>query len=164
MSRAQHEPMVREVAEQYGLDPATFCALVETESSWDAAATRFEPGYRYLIAANGEPIRWPSGSGLKPPQLSWSEFIAQKTSWGLCQVMGAVAREAGFDGTFGQLLIEPRLGVVIGAQLLARHAARYPIDEALGAYNAGPGNRSSAAGQAYAGKVMARRGKYTGGA
>ena len=33
-------------AVEHGLDPALFCALVETESGWNTWAARYEPGFK----------------------------------------------------------------------------------------------------------------------
>lgn len=81
-----------------------------------------------------------------------TERIHQATSWGLMQVMGAVARELGFDGPMPQLC-DPHYGIKYGAkklsQLLTKHG---PAPLALSAYNAGSPN--SKAGAKYAQKVL----------
>ena len=90
-------------ADKYGLDYARLCAQVETESSWNPKATRFEPAFlkRYV-----EPLGFPV-----------QEAQDRATSWGLLQVMGQVAREFGFKGAFEDLL-DPETGLEWGCRKL----------------------------------------------
>jgi hypothetical protein len=61
----------------------------------------------------------------------------QMTSWGLTQVMGAVARELGLKGPIFQML-EPKTNLTYCALLLKRLAKKYTQkDDLIAAYNAG---------------------------
>ncbi len=75
-------------------------------------------------------------------------------SWGLMQVMGAVAREYGFSGRFLSQLCDPAVGLEYGCRhlsiLLKRHGT---IRAALSAYNSGQPHTMR--GNEYAEKVTA---------
>lgn len=140
-------------------------ALVETESGGNPWAVRYEPAYRYLWnVAKDQPWKgsldedFPSVAGCS----SDTELQGQKHSWGLCQVMGAVARERGFDRPFLSELCDPGLNLQYGAGLLAELLAWSGGDQpqALGAYNAGRKGALSPNGQLYAAKVLRNGAKY----
>jgi hypothetical protein len=52
--------------------------------------------------------------------LSASEAYARGFSWGLMQLMGQVAREAGFDPPFLSTLCDPEKGLVVGCKVLRK--------------------------------------------
>lgn len=86
-------------------------------------AMRFEPGFRWFVG--------------NVDAMSATERNGQQTSWGLMQVMGAVAREYGFTGWFPKLC-DPSLGVHYGAQHLKKFYARYGNwHDTIASYNAG---------------------------
>ena len=128
-------------AQQYSLDPALVCAVVEQESAWDTHAIRYEPSFR---------SRYVAPLGLPP-----TEEIARSISWGLMQVMGQVAREHGFSGKFLSSLCEPPSGLGTGCAVLAskKAAAGGALSRALELWNGGsnPG---------YAAEVLARIARY----
>jgi len=106
--------IARRWAQEFGLDPALICALCEVESGWETRAIRQEVGYTYLYGlAAGETgviacIQGAAGEQLhtllKEIQSTIAtEVVMQKTSWGLMQIMGAVARERGFGGWLTEL-------------------------------------------------------------
>ena len=79
------------------LDPALVCAVVEQESAWNPWAMRYEPLFFSKYVA-----------GLYTNnKISATEAYARGFSWGLMQVMGQVAREAGFDSLFLAALCDP---------------------------------------------------------
>jgi len=94
------ELLAREAAGRYGLDPRLICALCEVESSWNPWAVRHEPRYRWLWALTYEDYpmepHFQSEELHLPGYTAITEQILQRTSWGLMQIMGAVARERGF--------------------------------------------------------------------
>ena len=101
------ERLAREAATKHGLDPALVCALCEVESSWIPWAVRHEPGYRWLwgLTYDDYPIepRWLAKEVQLRGYTAGTERIFQRTSWGLMQIMGAVARERGFRGWLTEL-------------------------------------------------------------
>ena len=94
------ELLAREAATKYGLDPRLICALCQVESRWNPWAVRHEPRYRWLWALTYEDYpmepHFQSEELHLPGYTAITEQILQRTSWGLMQIMGAVARERGF--------------------------------------------------------------------
>lgn len=98
-------------------------AICTVESSCQAGAYRPEPRYRWLLG--------------ELDTMSTAEKIGQKSSWGLMQTMGAVAREHGFDGPFTELW-NPRVSLRYGmkhVQKLYKRHGNWP--DTISAYNAG---------------------------
>ena len=122
------------VADKVGVDRRLLRAIVATESAWNQWAMRFEPVYRWTLDID----KHAKACGITAA----TEEMCQKTSWGLCQVMGAVAREQGYAGPLAALT-DPALSLTHGAKLLARLATRYtdPHDVIV-SYNAGSPRRS----------------------
>lgn len=115
--------LITDLAAKRGLDAALVAAVVETESAFDPWAMRYEPSYKYLVG-NVE-------------SLSQIERYTQMTSWGLMQVMGAVAREYGFTGWLSKLC-DPTVGLNYGMLHLNRFYTRYGSwTHAIASYNAG---------------------------
>jgi soluble lytic murein transglycosylase-like protein len=133
-----------QAAQAHGLPIEWVLAIIEVESSnrWDA--TRFEPGYRWF---------W---GKITCDQ----ERMGQATSWGPMQIMGAVARELGFEGKFEELLSS--LGIDYGCRHLANFVRRFGLtDGAIRAYNTGRA-RPTRAGDRYLAKVKAAMGRQAG--
>jgi len=122
---------VMDVSSRHDLDPVLVFALIEQESNYQTQAMRFEPGYRWL---------WPKPSEVKAPfgvSLA-TERNQQATSWGLMQVMGAVAREHGCGLPYLSSLCNPGLGIEYGCKHLAKLKRRWPAKcDYISAYNAG---------------------------
>lgn len=75
-------------ADKYQIERIYLLALVKTESDFNPLAQRYEPGYPYLYSVKELcEIVGCSRSTME---------AAQRTSYGLTQVMGAVAYEYGF--------------------------------------------------------------------
>lgn len=98
-------------------------AVVMKESSLREHAIRYEDHYRWLVGNRDTmPI---------------AEVLGQKHSWGLMQVMGALAREMGFTGPFHELWT-PEIGLKYGMLYLRKQYAKHKNwPDALAAYNAG---------------------------
>lgn len=137
--------IAKEVAKEYGLDPALVCAVCEQESSWNPWAIRYEPAFftRYV-----SPL-------LNEHKITPTEAYARATSWGLMQVMGQTAREGGSRAKFLSALCEPYAGINVGCQVLKGklERAKGDVRQALLYYNGG-GNKD------YPDQVMARMEKY----
>lgn len=134
--------MAKDQAKQMGLDPALVCAVVEQESNWNPWAIRAEKGFE---------TRYVDPLGLK----NMTEVFARSMSWGLMQLMGEVARELGFTGTYLSQLCDPALGLLWGCKKLRKCFDAHPNDneKALLMWNGG-GNPN------YANEVLARVRKY----
>ena len=116
-----------------GLELELLAAVVEQESAGDPDAWNPEPRYRYFwnvragapfrrisdleLSAKFPPKDFPALAG-DPDQEWW----AQQASWGLMQIMGAVAREHGYGAPFlPRLCSDPWANLEIGAAHLAGH-------------------------------------------
>lgn len=97
--------IAKATAKAHNLPPDVFCGLVEHESSWDTWAMRYEPAFfvKYISPMTG---------------MLATEKYARATSFGLCQVMGEVAREMGFTQRFLTELCDPVVGLEYGARKL----------------------------------------------
>lgn len=117
-------------AQSHGLPVDLVTAVATVESALDPLAARYEPHFRWTV-----PFSCPGCS-------SATETAFQKTSWGLMQIMGAVARERGFTATFLTLLLNPHVGAYWGAKHLQHLLGRgYSTYEAISAYNQGSPRR-----------------------
>lgn len=125
------DSLVNPVADKWDIDPSWLKAIISTESSWDTCAIRYEPNYVYLYNTEtcAKVCRVTLGT----------EIATQKMSWGLCQIMGALAREQGFVKMLPEL-IDPKVNIY---QLAVRidHLRGIKNDQnwIFAAYNAGPG-------------------------
>ncbi len=124
---------IQAAAARYGLEPLLVAAIVQTESSGNTWATRYEPDFlkRYVEAA---PQRF-GGVSVQ------TERMCRATSFGPMQIMGQVARERGFTGIFLTELCDPETGLEYGCRHLAalrdRYLAQWGLDGVIAAYNAG---------------------------
>jgi soluble lytic murein transglycosylase-like protein len=145
MTRTDMIALARQKASDHGLPPELVCAIVEQESSWKPAAIRYEPRfyekYVYPIWLRGE--------------IAESEARARAFSWGLCQVMGQVAREHGYAGEFLSELCAPDSALEMGCKVLAHKLAvnEGNVERALLAWNGGANHK-------YPAEVLARVAKY----
>lgn len=128
-------------ANRNGLDPYVLAALVQQESSGMPEAIRYEPDWSlFWDVQKKAPFRGSLNPATFPsiaPCTHQTEWLAQKTSWGAAQVVGAVARELGYGGTYLAELIDPTIGIEYGARFLAKFLAKYDLEDALSSYNAG---------------------------
>ena len=134
-----------ETAKRHGLNPVVVMSMCAKESSFDTHAMRFEPGWKWFL----NPAKWAKIVSTTKR----TEEIGQMISWGLMQVMGTVAREHGFAQDFPRLSRVDQ-GLLYGCLHLKKLLLKYPLPEALAAYNAGIGNRNSKVGKAYADHVL----------
>lgn len=144
----------RHLVDGTGLDPSLLTGLILTESGGDPWAWNPEPKYRWVVdARTGRPFRalksheqsactpppdFPSHPAL--PDDRDAEWWGQRASWGLCQVMGSVAREYGYDGWLPGLC-DPETNIYYAVHHLNVLASRFLRDHGwdgvLAAYNAG---------------------------
>jgi soluble lytic murein transglycosylase-like protein len=124
------EPTIIVVAHLYHVDPNWIKAIISKESEWNCFAVRYETECNILY----QPAKFSSS------QISLNtEVNTQKTSWGLGQVMGSLAREQGLTGFMAQLII-PEINLKHIAMRLADLKKRSSDPAYLFAgYNGGPG-------------------------
>ena len=159
--------LIVQTADRFKVPRGLALAVCEQESSFDPWAWNPEPKYRCLwdllmqkpfrkltpaeIASEFPPKDFRAPRGV-PTDAEW---WGQQASWGLMQVMGAVARERGFMGKFLSQLCDPGVGLPYGCIHLAAYLQRYKEPfPALEAYNGGPGAVGKNA--KYAREVLAR--------
>lgn len=127
--------IVQKHASLHKIDPLIVASIILQESAGNTWAVRFEPGWKYSKDVGF----WAKkvGSSLK------TESNLQSTSFGLMQVMGAVAREHGFDGWLTELC-NPEMGISVGVKHLAGYLKRWGfIWDAVSAYNQGSPRKDS---------------------
>jgi len=164
-----HREAIETAAAEAHLSPDLVEAICLVESAGDPWAWNPEPHYRWLWDVRRKrPFRrvTPNEARAKYPPADFQtlagdrdqEWWGQQASWGLMQIMGAVARELGYRSPYLPGLVDVRTNLELGCTKLAQllRWAKGDVAQALAAYNAGQGNYRSAAGQAYAEKVIAR--------
>lgn len=121
--------VINDVATRENVPANLLGAIVFTESGGNSLAARFEKDYKYLF----ESKRFARETGVTET----TEMMLQMTSWGLCQVMGAVARELGVVGPLLNIL-DPETNLTVACKLIKRLAAKHSQrDDIIAAYNAG---------------------------
>lgn len=127
-----HNDLIKKYADHFGLDKNLVEAICFVESSFNTQATRFEKDWRYFY----EPRHFAEKLNIPVEQ----EEKNQATSWGLMQVMGAVARELGLTDKI-ETLTTPDIGLFYGCSKLKSlfHRKMCDNDEAkvIASYNAG---------------------------
>lgn len=149
MTKDELVAIARERAAAHGLDGALVCAVCEQESAWNEYATRIELAFiaNYLFPLP----EYKDGTLTRNP----TELYFRATSWGLMQVLGQVAREFGFTGTYLSELCAPYNSLEFGCRKLRQCMDRKHLEvhAALQKYNGG-GNAH------YADEVLQRVDKY----
>jgi len=97
-----YRSIVLPIAAQYQVNPYWILAIIQKESSSNPYQIRYEPAYHYLV----EPSKYAKMLRITLP----TEVESQKISWGLGQIMGAVARQQGHLGLMSEL-VQPELNV-----------------------------------------------------
>jgi len=112
-------------AKKYDLYPDLVMAHIMVESSGKPNATRYEPAFFKTYIAK---------LGIK----NEVEAIGRATSWGLLQIMGQVARELGYQGSW-EGLCDPTVNLEYGCKKLSKCYQRYhpDLDKGIAAYNSG---------------------------
>lgn len=144
--------LVQSKAAAHSLPPLLIIAIIEQESSANLWAWNPEPHYRYLwdVKRNAPfrtltaeertserpPADFPCFAGDRD-----QEWWGQQASWGLMQVMGAVAREHGFRANYLPELCDPELNIEYGCRhllaLKGRFFQAHGWAGVIAAYNAG---------------------------
>lgn len=142
---------IDENAARFDLPAALISAVIAVESAGDTWAMRHEPHYRWCwdpIERQPYTLRRAQADSASAPDdfphyrysSRHTEYMAQRTSWGLMQVMGAVARERGLSQPL-PTLCRPGRGIEYGCRHLAclrdRHFAAAGWAGVLDAYNDG---------------------------
>lgn len=134
-------------SERYDIPPGLIRAIIQVESGGNPYAVRYEKNFRWL----NEPL----------DRFHWhtdTERVMQKTSWGLMQIMGVIARDMGFKERFLTELLDPRINIEYGCQHLKNFYDKYNTwEKAILSYNAGSPRKNEDGeyvNQAYLDKVL----------
>jgi len=149
----KYKELIEEKAEEHDIPSDLLKALIETESSFNTYAVRYEKNWIYFVKPFDK-FHFHAGT----------ERTSQMMSWGLMQIMGSVSRERGFEGRFLSELMEPEVGLEFGCRHLKYYYNRYNNwNNAISAYNQGS-NRKDDDGnyqnQSYVNKIIKRRKNY----
>lgn len=121
--------LLRPIAAEFRLEMDVVVSIVHAESGFGQWKTRFEPGWRYFYQSRSFAEKL--GVSMQ------TEEAQQATSFGVMQVMGAVARELGFQDDL-TMLCEPIVGAYYGCKKLRQLFDKYEIEpDAISAYNQG---------------------------
>jgi hypothetical protein len=99
--------LIQASSKKFGLDFVLVNALIATESGFNPLVIRYEPDYKYLFEI--EKCRKLIGCTLE------TMVNMQKTSWGLCQIMGANFYEMG-GKNWATKLLDPEVNIVISRE------------------------------------------------
>lgn len=130
--------IVLKVSQSYGVDPHWVMAIILQESAGNRYQIRYEPRYRYLFH--------PDLFSKKLRVTLETETQSQKISWGVGQVMGALAREQGHMGLMAEL-IDHELNIKHVCMRL-KNLRKYSNekDDLFSMYNGGPGSLQKSQG------------------
>lgn len=128
------QDLIKLSSEKYGIPFRFLLALAKRESSLNPLSIRYEPGYiwTYSVKEMYEIVNCSRDT----------MEMMQKTSWGVCQIMGAVAYEHGLRD-WATKLLDPEINLKFACEyihvLLRRHSEvklENPLD-VYACYNAG---------------------------
>ena len=120
---------IEKKADKYNLDRFLVAAIIQTESSGNRCDTRFEKRFKHLY----HPEKFAQLNQITVQ----AEIEHQKTSFGLMQIMGSVARELGFKRNLWNLC-NPRMNVELGVKKLKKLSGRHEsMEDLIASYNAG---------------------------
>lgn len=169
MSPTLYRREIADAAAVHGLDRRVVAALIQVESGGNPFAWNPEPRYRYLWnVREGRPFRPLTPAELMdeiPPRDfpvfagdRDQEWWGQQASWGLMQVMGALAREYGYRAPYLTELVSPAANLGIGCRHLAALLkwAEGDLVQALAAWNGGKAGNTTEPfrNEGYAAKVL----------
>lgn len=161
--------LIKQTADTFHLDRRLIAGQVQVESAGNPWAWNPEPQYRYLWDVKlNKPFRALSAaeqsSEIPPTDFHAlvgdpdQEWWGQQASWGLLQLMGAVAREHGFKEKYLPELCDPVVNLSLGCTHLSELVqwAKGNVAQALAAYNGGKGGNTAPPfrNQAYADRVL----------
>lgn len=127
--------IILDVSIQFRLDPNLIKAIIWQESAGNSWACRYEP----KCFLSYEPMVFSKELNLTVE----TELTLQRSSWGLMQPLGVVAREMGFQDYLPKLCL-PENGIYWGCKKLAELNDKYQdLDDVIASYNAGSPKKMS---------------------
>lgn len=117
---------------KYSLRPDVVAALIFQESKGYPFAIREEIGSGFYNRYVKDPLL-----GFVPKRITkQTEKYLRAFSFGLCQIMGQVARERGFAGESLGQLFDPAINIELGCKILRAHLDRFKGSTEDAAYRA----------------------------
>lgn len=156
-NRLLYIALVSQECKRRELDSKLICALIETESSFNTYAMRYEPESMTAVSV--------SAIAKQNRITEATEQQCQKFSWGLGQVLGSTARWLGYKDPL-PALCDPKQGIYWCCEAFQKLGNRYSsMEEKIAAYNAGSARRKkdgTFVNQSYVDKVLNyyNNGKY----
>jgi soluble lytic murein transglycosylase-like protein len=129
MKKEELQALAIKKAEEFELPYEWVFALISIESNWDCYAVRHEMQWRYFYKIE---------FFARQNNISMmTEKLLQACSFGLCQTMGAVARELGYQDNLLKLT-QPEISLHYGCMKLSSLVKKYGYtNDAIASYNAG---------------------------
>ena len=124
---------IHKACEKYKVDPILIYSLVLTESRGNPYAYRYEPDTPYYYEKWHD--RYPKWVGIDDK----SKKVLQKSSIGLCQVMGSTAIDLGFEDITTKMAL-PEVSLEYGVKYWYLQAKRFDLYNPMDiyfAYNTG---------------------------
>lgn len=128
-----HRDLAGITARKHGLNPDLVCAIISVESAWNPHAVRYENAWKWHLDT--------AKYAAKNHITERTEYILQSLSYGLGQVMGAVCRELGHDGSLIEMF-DPELNIEFTCLKLKQISKKYSDqNDIIASYNAGSPRR-----------------------
>lgn len=127
--------LVKKSAIDAGIGWQLVDAIIQTESSYNCWATRYEPA----IFAGKDPTQWVKDYAADLHTSNVAETELQRFSYGLMQILGTRARTLGFQPNL-MILLNPEINLHYGCKYLSTLVKKYgpaDLDSAIAAYNSG---------------------------
>lgn len=109
--------LINQFGIQYKLRPDLIGALIMQESSAMPLASRFEPGFKRKYLDGKRLSHFVPEIKYVPTEY---EILQRATSFGLCQIMGQVAREYGIKTTWLTMIYDPAVNIELCCRILNR--------------------------------------------
>lgn len=121
--------LVKQECKRRELDSVLICSIIDTESSFNPYAIRYEPRSMRTVAAK---------ACAKVNRISEdTEEMAQHFSWGMGQILGSTARWLGFRDLLSSLC-DAKTGIFWCCEAFEKLGAPYKeMDDKIAAYNMG---------------------------
>lgn len=142
--------LISSVAANHGVDDNYLYSLVMVESAGKPWVSRIEYHYPYLVT----PKLYSQKLGITES----TEVMNQRTSYGLVQIMGGVARELGWQSHLPKIFT-PHINLNLGLTLIKKLMKKYDddMDKVSAAYNWGHASMDRTTGkfknQSYVDKI-----------